>query len=336
MAVGLWITRFGPEFSTAAKSGDRLGRAFLIMPGVIDLDALLARHDGVLLAREHRGLKSSISRWWHAGRLARLLPGTYVAPSAGEEFETRLRAVSARIPDAVIAGAAAARLTLWPKEQVREIDVLVRSRRVPKAGFRFIRRQPAPEQVTDRAGIGVVSPALLAVDSAAVDNGARIDDLLRAHWPLERIEAALQSTPGRTGNRTRRRVVQRSRTLPWSQAERRLHDLLDRHHITGWTANLPVTAGGREYWLDAGFEAERVAIEVDGYEFHSSRSAFEYDRGRANDLVGEDWRLLKVTWLMLEDEDRLLSWILGVVRRRRRRRSSASARAVGRCRPDGS
>ncbi len=305
------------------------------MPGVIDLDALLARHDGVLLAREHRGLKSSISRWWHAGRLVRILPGTYVAPSAGEDVETRLRAVSARIPDAVIAGAAAARLTLWPKEKVREIEVLVRARRVPKAGFRFVRRRVPPEQLTNSSGLEVVSPALIAVDSAAFDNGARIDDLMRAHWPLERVEAALRATPGRAGNRTRRRVVRRSRTRPWSQAERRLHDILDRHHIGGWTANLLVTADGHDYWLDVGFEAERVALEVDGFEFHNSRSAFEYDRGRANDLVRDGWGLLRVTWLMLEDEDRLLNWILGVVRRRRRRREAARARAAGRSAPGG-
>jgi very-short-patch-repair endonuclease len=311
--------------STAADQGDRFADVLLIIPGVIDLDELLARHDGVLLVREHRSLKSSISRWWHAGRLARLLPGTYVHPSAHDDVETRLRAVAARIPDAVIAGAAAARLTLWPKEHVRVIEVLVRSRRVPKPGYRFVRRRLAADQVAHADGLDVVSPALVAVDSAALDNGARIDDLLRAHWPLEAIEAALRASPGRPGNRTRRRVVRRSRTRPWSQAERRLHDLLDRHHIGGWTANVPVTANDHDYWLDVGFEAERVALEVDGFEFHSSRAAFEYDRGRANDLVKDDWKLLRVTWLMLEDEDRLLSWIVGVVRRRRRRSRRSGA-----------
>lgn len=297
---------------------------------MIDLEELLARHGGVLLAREHRSLKSSISRWWHAGRLVRLLPGTYVHPAAPDDFSTRLAAVAARIPDAVIAGTAAARLTQWPKEEVREIEVLVHARRVPMRGFRFVRRRPPPEHVVRREGLAVVSPALVAVDSAAHDNGARIDDLMRARWPLERVESALRASPGRPGNRTRRRVVRRSRTNPWSQAERRLHDILDRHHISGWTANLPVTAGGHEYWLDVGFEAERVALEVDGFEFHNSREAFEYDRGRANDLVRDDWRVLRVTWLMLEGEGRLLSWILGVVRRRRRRSAVARARVGAR------
>ncbi len=304
-----------------------------MIPGVIDLDELLARNGGVLLAREHRSLKSSISRWWRAGRLARLLPGTYVHPAARDDLGTRLAAVAARVPDAVIAGAAAARLTQWSNEDVREIEVLVSARRVPKPGFRFVRRRPPPEQVVHKNGLAVVSPALVAVDSAVSDNGTRIDDLMRARWPFERVEAALRATPGRPGNRTRRRVVRRSRTRPWSQAERRLHDILDRHHIRGWTANLPVTANGHEYWLDVGFEAERVALEVDGFEFHSSRSAFEYDRGRGNDLVRDKWRLLRVTSLMLEDEERLLNWILGVVRRRRRRPSSARERTVRLSRP---
>ncbi|HEY3408214.1 MAG TPA: hypothetical protein VGK53_08590, partial [Propionicimonas sp.] len=90
---------------------------------MIDLDALLEANGGLLLARHLRRRKSSLSRWCKAGRLVRLLPGVYAHPGAATDFPTRLRAVLVRVPDAVIAGAAAARLTAWPQEQVGEIEV---------------------------------------------------------------------------------------------------------------------------------------------------------------------------------------------------------------------
>lgn len=253
-----------------------------------------------------------------AGRLVRLLPGVYVHPAAREDLDTRLRAVAARIPDAVFAGVAAARLTRWPDEEVREIEVLTPTRRAPAPGYRFTHRRVPPEFVHRHRRIGVLTAAAVAVDSAAHDKGGRIDDLLRARVPLARIEAALAACPHRRGNPVRRRVVRRSRTNPWSQAERRLHDILDRHRMTGWTANLPVTACGSRYLLDVGFEAERVALEVDGYEFHHGRQAFENDRERGNDLVLERWRHLHITWAMLDDEQRLVARVRALLRSRSR------------------
>lgn len=301
-----------------------------IVTGVIDLDELLAAHSGVLLAREHRPRKSSLSRWCRAGRLVRLLPGVYVHPAARDDLQTRLRALMAKVPDAVMAGDVAARLTAWPEAQVGVIEVCTASRRVPKPGYRFVRRRVPPQLVRYRGGLAFLSAAVVAVDAAASDHGDRIDHLLRKRHPLAGIEAALVACPGRRGNQVRRRVVRRSRTQPWSQAERVLHDILDRSRIRGWTANHPVTACGSDYWLDVAFRGRQVALEVDGYEHHSGRQAFEADRHRHNDLAAENWTVLHVTWAMLADEARLVAWIRAAVRRRSGgRRPAAIAPARG-------
>lgn len=285
---------------------------------VIDLVALLADNDGVLLAGKHRSLKSSISRWCRAGRLTRLLPGVYVHPEAADDLVTRLRALAAKVPDAIVGGAAAARLTAWPDETVRLIEVFTASRRVSTPGFRFVRRRVPPEQLRRRGPVTVLAPALVAVDAAATDRGDRIDHLLRARHPVAEIEAAMAASRGRRGNRVRRQVVRRSRTRPFSRAERVLHDILDRHGVRGWTANQPVTACGSNYELDVAFRARRkkVALEVDGYEFHSSRAAFEADRHRGNDLVEDGWTLMHITWAMLADETALVARVRAVVGRR--------------------
>lgn len=292
-----------------------------IVTGVIELDDLLAAHSGILLAREHRRRKSSLSRWCRAGRLIRLLPGVYVHPAARDDLSVRLRALAAKVPDAVIAGDAAARLTAWPQAQAGVIEVCTASRRVAMPGFRFVRRRVPPELTRHRDGLTFLSASLVAVDAAASDRGDRIDHLLRKRHPLSEVEAALAACPGRRGNRARRRVVRRSRTQPWSQAERRLHDILDRNRIRGWTANHPVTACGSGYWLDVAFRSRRLALEVDGYEHHSSRMAFEADRHRHNDLVADGWTVLQLTWTMLADESRLVARIRAAVHRRQCGRS---------------
>jgi len=48
-----------------------------------------------------------------------------------------------------------------------------------------------------------------------------------------------------------------------------------------------VEFGGRQYYVDYEFvgQAVRVAVELDGFEFHGSKTAFTYDRLRQNDLA---------------------------------------------------
>ena len=43
-------------------------------------------------------------------------------------------------------------------------------------------------------------------------------------------------------------------------------------------------------------------VEVDGYRFHSSRTAFERDRRRDADLSARGFRVIRITWRQLVDE----------------------------------
>jgi very-short-patch-repair endonuclease len=56
------------------------------------------------------------------------------------------------------------------------------------------------------------------------------------------------------------------------------------------------------YELDVYWRAERLAIEVDGYAYHSSRRAFERDRARDADLQAAGVRVIRVTWRQLAEE----------------------------------
>ena len=60
-------------------------------------------------------------------------------------------------------------------------------------------------------------------------------------------------------------------------------------------------------------------IEFDGWEFHSSRQAFETDRWRDLELEADGWCVLRVTWRQLVNEpDRVGALIRRVVASRLR------------------
>jgi very-short-patch-repair endonuclease len=54
-----------------------------------------------------------------------------------------------------------------------------------------------------------------------------------------------------------------------------------------------VHVNGREYRLDLAYEAERVAVELDGERYHSSREQRERDRRRDSALATIDWLTLR-------------------------------------------
>jgi REase_MTES_1575 len=68
---------------------------------------------------------------------------------------------------------------------------------------------------------------------------------------------------------------------------------------------LPPAVPEYRVWTDAGqfvarvdfaYPELRLAIEVDGYEAHSSVEAFRHDRTRQNALVACGWTVLRFTW----------------------------------------
>jgi len=176
---------------------------------------------------------------------------------------------------------------------------------MPQAGFKFIQRQvPSRYKTKD-----VMSQILAAVDIS--DQTCDALDLLMRQYNTDpvRFQMALDACPRRRGNRRRRKVVKRSQSRPWSQAEREYHDLFDRYHIKGWTANKTINVGGAQYKPDAAIPRLKLIMEIDGYSTHGNREAFESDRYRQNDLAKAGWTVLRFTWAMLAHPDEIIRTI---------------------------
>ena len=273
-----------------------------------EIAQLLASGGGVIGRRQHPELAEAMSWLVRRGELRSVLPGVYAARATATDVDVRIRAAMLWEPDAVLTGSAAAYASFWPQLRVPAVGLAVgRDHRISPPGFALTRRVVPPELVTVRNGMRLSCPALTALDLCDTVGGDGIDTALRTRAAtLAQMWGALATTPGRTGNSRRRQLLHDSRDEPWSAAERLAHRLLRAAGISGWKSNLPVPTLGQVYYLDVAWEAEMLALEIDGRLHETDRSLFESDRWRQNQLVLQGWRVLRCTWRMLTEHPELV------------------------------
>jgi very-short-patch-repair endonuclease len=83
-----------------------------------------------------------------------------------------------------------------------------------------------------------------------------------------------------------------------TELEARLLAVCRRHRIPKPEVNVPVGP----YIVDFLWPDHRLVVEVDGWEGHGSKSAFEDDRARDARLTSLGYRVLRFTWRQLNDE----------------------------------
>jgi very-short-patch-repair endonuclease len=268
----------------------------------VEVNALLQAAGGLVSRRDHPDLAASFDWLVREGRLTAVLPGVYAASDIAHAWQTRVRALGLRHRNAVLLGAAAARVSFWPDAPLDRIEAAVPSALKPQPGFFFNRRYIPTELTMERAGLRYSVPALTAIDMATFACSDAIDIALRTRAAtLAGMYEALRMTPHRAGNRERLQLLIDSRGKPWSAAERLSHRLLRAAHIKGWETNLPVLVGGQLFYIDIAFKQQKLAIEIDGRLHETDEDLFESDRWRQNALVADGWRVLRFTVAMLRD-----------------------------------
>jgi very-short-patch-repair endonuclease len=279
---------------------------------------------GVIARRQHRELARSIDRMIAAGKLIAVLPGVYARPP-GTGLTTRMAAIMAWNPDAVLVGAAAARAWFWQDISCPIVEVAVsRCPEFDRPGIRFAKRRIPPELVAECWGLRMTVPALTAVDLCTELGGDAIDVALRSRAAtLDDMWLALALTPDRPGNKLRHELLHESRSSPWSPPERRFHRLLRAAGITGWDGNVAVRGPNWRCQVDVAFEAEKLAAEVDGRAHHNTAAAFEKDHVRQNRLVLAGWTILRFTPTMIDnDPDGVIAAVQEALAQLRGRRAS--------------
>ena len=268
------------------------------------LSDYLRRQDGVITSEQARaaGLsRRSVQRRVQSGQWRRCGRGVYFVDDRPFSDAARIRAaVWGHGSQAAASGLTAASwhgLTRFAPDIV-EVTVPRDSHGRRHEGTRVRRRELHRCDVIELKGMRVTSLSLTVVEAAAQrGGGAKLLDtaLQQRHVDLPGLWRTHLRNKGRTGAPRSRLLLQAAAGGAHSVAERILHQLLRDAGIGGGEANHRV--GG--YRVDVGFAAQKVAIEVDGFAFHSHPDAFQIDRQRQNDLVLLGWQVLRFTWLDL-------------------------------------
>jgi very-short-patch-repair endonuclease len=82
------------------------------------------------------------------------------------------------------------------------------------------------------------------------------------------------------------------------ELEARLFDLCRAARLPLPSCNVLVEG----YVVDAFWPMQRVIVELDSWEFHSGRLAFERDRERDAVLQAAGYRIVRITWRRLHDD----------------------------------
>ncbi|MBX7433714.1 DUF559 domain-containing protein [Mycobacterium sp. Y57] len=283
------------------------------------LNDLLRYHDGVITLAQARGAglsRQAVNRRVQSGDWRQCSRGVFFVDDRAFTDAARIRAAVWSFGEhAVASGLAAAwwhGLTGFAPEIV-EVTMPRNGSGRKREGTRLRRRDLRPTDVVECRGLRVTALPLTAIEAAVRGRGNSgvMDRALQRDATLSQLWAAHMRNKGRHGSPVARILLQAAADGTHSQAERRLTKLLRTAGITGWRSNVRIAG----YVVDVAFRGAKVAIEVDGWAFHSDQQDFQNDRVRQNVLALNGWQVLRFTWLDLTQyPERVLATIRTAVR----------------------
>lgn len=259
--------------------------------------------DGVITSAQARvaGLSDqSVQRRVRAGQWRRCAKGVYFADDREFTDAARVRAGVWGYGDTAIASGLTAAwwhgLTQYAPDLVEVTAGRTATGRC-HSGTRLRRRDLDPRDVTEVRRLRATGKPLTVLEAATRrrDGAKLMDSALQRHVDLRDLWRAQLRNKGRYGSPAARILLQAAADDARSAAERLLVKLLREAGITGWKANYPV--GG--YKVDVGFPGAKIALETDGWAFHSDAEVFQVDRKRQNAIALLGWQVLRFTWLDL-------------------------------------
>lgn len=252
-------------------------------------------HDGVVRTTEFPSLRTSWSERVTSGELIAALPGVVMDASLKDNPFAWIRAVHIWNPNAVIAGAAAAKLTFATELKLTTIRVLTSSKLLDRGPIRFHRCSIHPDLLDWVGELRVTGPDATAL-SAGIDGDYEPGTSalrLRLVTP-ESIAAAARrwTTRPRSAFRAAVNVLGSN---PWSVAEVEAHRLFREIGIIGWVGNPRLIIDRQAVYPDIALLAPKIAFEINSFAHHSSRYDMERDSSRMNLLIAAGWQVYVMT-----------------------------------------
>jgi very-short-patch-repair endonuclease len=294
----------------------RTRRESLREPGWDGEITALARRQYGVVGREQllaMGLgKDAIQHRIASGRLHRQYAGAY---AVGHEVIPRegrwMAAVLASGSEAVLSHWSAAGLWMIRPNSRTRIDVTVPHRsRSSALVCRHISQVPADERTIEE-GIPVTTVPRTILELAATESADVVENLLREAEFLRlsdrlSLPDLIERYPGKRGIRKVHLALERLREetegRKRSPLEERFAPFLRKHHLPLPRFNDWILLGDKRYQVDCHWPELRQIVELDGWEGHSTRTAFREDRARDRRLLAAGYRVAHITWNQLDDE----------------------------------
>jgi predicted transcriptional regulator of viral defense system len=248
--------------------------------------------------------KDAVRRRARAGRLHRLHRGVYAVGHVVLKREGRwLAAVLACGDGAVLSHRSAAAHWGLLQTQATRIDVTTPRRRAGDAAIRPDgSRSLIACDTTTHQGIPATSVPRTLLDIAATVRPDRLERALAQAQRLDlydhrAIEDLLARANGHRGTGALAKATAGEPQLTRSELEARVLKLVRDAGLPQPQANSLLTARDHpRLEVDLHWPAHRLIVELDGYETHRTRAAFEADRQRDAALTADGYRVVRFTW----------------------------------------
>jgi very-short-patch-repair endonuclease len=297
---------------------DRLGKS---QHGILSFDDLLA----------HGLTPEAINRRVKSNSLVRLYRGIYRSSGAPETWQQTLWAARKWAGAECVFSHRSGLLLLGLAGATDRVVEMTITRRIRSPDRRLLlhytRRDPFADAV-EIEGLPVTSAGRTILDSAAVARRwqveAALDDgLRRGLLSVDDMWRLL----GRTGGRGRKgSALMRSlledrsdgRARSHSKLEIKLDRLLRNSPVPRYFRQFEVmTRSGVPADVDFAWPEAKLAVEVDGYRWHSGRQQWQSDMERQNALAEVGWLVLRFSWYdIVSRPDYVISTILKTYRSR--------------------
>jgi very-short-patch-repair endonuclease len=284
----------------------------------------LLRQAGVISRRQalKSGLTSrQIDRLLQNREWLRAWPGVYRLHASVPTPETALRAASLWLgPAALLIDHGAAWWWGVASDPPATWTFAACHRRRLHSSVRVVEAFVDPRDQTVRRGVPVVSKPWAVLRTAAVweqrspGGGITLIDRAKQTHAVrhEELHQAFDRHPGCWGSSTIRTLLRRTGDGAHSELERLAIAALKQAGITGFQPNLTVRlSNGQAVEIDIAFVDRRIAIELDGFAYHSDADSFRYDRRRGNKLMADGWTVRRFTFDdLLADPDGFIATVL--------------------------
>jgi Transcriptional regulator, AbiEi antitoxin/Protein of unknown function (DUF559) len=263
------------------------------------------------------------------GRLHRVFRGVYsVGRPPITPYDWASAAVLACGPGAALSHGSA--MTLWGywRQWDRPYEVMVvgdrRTRGIRVHCSTTLHRR----DVTTQLGIRVTTPARAALDMSPRLNDRQlkrtVSNMLGSLWSNEdQFAETLARHPHAPGAKRIAKLLGLPGTPTRSGWEDGFPAFCKQYGLPEPVMGQPL----HEYVVDALFPAERVIIELDSWDFHKGKIAFETDRERDAETLARGYVTIRITWERIEQRPREEAARLHAILEQRRRAGHAPSAA---------